>query len=404
MRTRFTHQMILAALVAMAAQAQGVKIKVTNPSTEARQREPVVVSWPDVGGMLGKSEMQKLRLIDEKGRSIAFQVDDLEGDGMLDELTFQADLAPGASTVFLLTAEADTLSPPIGPLRTDAQNLKKVEGEARFLDDDDGPGSLRSESRYPFDGVGWESELIGYRLYLDERNAIDIQGKRAPGLHWKFIGSSGVNYQLDSYWGMDVLHVGPSVGFGGVAFWAGDSVCKPNTLDRRRTRVLARGPVRTVVRVDYDGWDVAGAKKNLTSIFLQYAGDRAFEHRVVLRSAGSELAATGIVRHEKGSVQWNSSRHFLSSFGPQARSGDGLFMVMAFEPSSVTKQFRGPFDDLVLLRLESGKPVRILLAAGWEGEEQVGPLEGALDTQRKRLVERISAEPEVQLEKIQPVK
>lgn len=402
MRRSFTHAILMTVLVAVAVEAQSVKITVTKTSKEIRLREPVAVAWADIGSILGSVKVEKLRLIDEKGRSIAFQIDDLDGDGVSDELAFQADVGRDEPAVFLLTAQVDTLPPPIGPLRTDAQNLKKVEGVARFLDDDDGPGSLRSESRYPFDGVGWESELIGYRLYLDERNAIDIQAKRTPGLHWKFIGTSGVNYHQDAHWGMDVLHVGPSLGFGGVAFWTGDTIIKPDKLDRRRCRVLARGPVRTIVRVDYDGWNVSGSKKDITSMFIQYAGDRAFEHRLVLRSPGTELVATGIVRHEKGEVQWDPSKMCLSSLGPQSLSGDDLLMVMTFQSQSVVKQFRGAFDDIVVLKLEAGKQVKMLLSAAWGGEKLEGPLASVLESQCTQLVERILAAPEVRSERTQP--
>jgi len=35
----------------------------------------------------------------------------------------------------------------------------------------------------PYEGIGWENELVGYRLYLDGRLVSDIFGKQAP--YWR---------------------------------------------------------------------------------------------------------------------------------------------------------------------------------------------------------------------------
>jgi len=46
-----------------------------------------------------------------------------------------------------------------------------------------------------YEGPGWENSQIGYRLYLDWRNAIDIFGKKVDTLVLPFIGQKG----FDSY-------------------------------------------------------------------------------------------------------------------------------------------------------------------------------------------------------------
>jgi hypothetical protein len=248
-------------------------------------------------------------------------------------------------------------------------DFKRINGVPTLVDDDDGPGTFRSQSQYLFDGVGWESELVGYRLYLDERNAIDIQGKRTPGLHWKFIGSSGVDYQLDAYWGMDILHVGPALGIGGIGFWTHDSVAHPYTLNRRRCRVTARGPVRAVVRVDYFGWDLGEEKVNVTSLFSIFTGDRATEHRVILQTAESpKTIATGIVKHPRGNVFWNAQGSWFSSLGSQSRVNDSLLMALNFASSNECARAEDNYNHLVLINLEPGKAFRFLLSSVWRGE------------------------------------
>lgn len=349
--------------------AQEVRITVENPADAPRRNEPVVIAWPELAKRLSGTPVGKLRLLDENTRSLAFQIDDVDGDGKNDEFVFTADFRPKHVRRFLLTGNADTLALPTGPFRTDAANYKRVNGVPTPVDDDDGPGTLRSQGFYLFDGVGWESEDIGYRLYLDERNAVDIQAKRIPGLHWNYIGKTGVNYQLDAYWGMDVLHVGPALGIGGWGFWISDSVAHPYKLERRRTRVIARGPVRAVVRVDYYGWDLGGEKVDISSFFLIYGGDRVTEHRLQLTSSTvPKTIATGIVKHASAQVFWNPNEATLYTVGAQSRVNDSLLMALTFSPSNVVQTTEDSPNHLVLLKLENDKPVRYLISAYWQGE------------------------------------
>jgi len=360
--------MIVLSVLTLVLNAQTVRLKLANPSATPRNGEPVVVEWKSLAPYVGSADRDKLRLVDEQHRSLPYQLDDLDGDGTIDEMSFVMDLPAEGTRTFTFTTSMDSLASPIGPLQTDAEDFKRIDGKPRFVDDDDGPGTLRNQNLYPFDGVGWESELIGYRLYLDERNSIDIQGKRNPGLQWMFIGSSGVDYQKDAYWGMDVLHVGPALGVGGFSFWEHDSVCHPYGLERRRTRIIARGPVRAVVRVDYDGWDLGGEKANITSLLMIYAGDRVTEHRLLLRSGSPKTVATGIVRHSPALFAWDSKNGTLSSVGPQSRAGDGLLMALTVAPSTVIRKTRDASQELLLLRLEPGIPLRYLISAYWQGE------------------------------------
>jgi hypothetical protein len=76
---------------------------------------------------------------------------------------------------------------------------------------------------FPYEGIGWENEIIGYRLYLDERSVTDIFGKKTPD-----VVLDEVDYRNDYHamtdWGMDVMKVGPSMGVGGLGLYRGDSL------------------------------------------------------------------------------------------------------------------------------------------------------------------------------------
>ncbi|NJM51039.1 MAG: DUF4861 domain-containing protein [Sphingomonadales bacterium] len=81
------------------------------------------------------------------------------------------------------------------------------------------PESHKIGNKYfPYEGIGWENELIGYRIYLDERAVADVFGKmtREPALQTIVQNSK---YHELAPWGLDVMHVGPSMGIGGLGLY-----------------------------------------------------------------------------------------------------------------------------------------------------------------------------------------
>jgi hypothetical protein len=347
-----------------------MRISVRNQAQMDRPQEPVVVAWSEViRGLPGLSSPSVI-VMGENGRALLSQVDDLDADGTPDELVFVADFKAEEERSFTVRPGPKPTNIPSPPVRTDAGNWKKSPKGPVSVDDDNGPGLLRSQSTYVYDGIGWESELTGYRLYLDERNALDIQGKRVPGLYWNYIGSSAVDYQADAEWGTDVLHVGPALGVGGFGFWHGDSVVKPIVLERRRTRIIARGPVRAVVRVDYRGWKVGEDRINATSIYTIYGGEPFTEHRLTVEGTKPRTIATGIVKHAAGKLTWDAKAGVLTSEGDQSRSGEFLRMSIHVRPEDVEKATQDAWNDLLLLSLPERGPLRIIVANTWRHEQK----------------------------------
>ena len=351
-----------------ALHAQGLRISVSNPSPVSRLNEPIILRWADLIRQAPEVSPGTLGLVDEQQKPCVIQVDDLDLDGTPDEVTFAADFGPRQRRTFsLVTMEAVPAQKP--KAATDAADWKRVKGVLQSLDDDNVAGNERIRGSYRFDGVGWESEIAAYRLYLDERNAVDILGKRIRGLYWQQIGSTDMDYQQDAHWGMDVLHVGAALGIGGIGFWSGDSVLKPITLDRQRTRIIARGPVRALVRVAYSGWEVGNRKMDVTSLFSIYVGDRTCEQRVFVSNVvPGSILATGIVRHDSTTVLWNGKEGWLCTSGLQSRAGDSLLLALNVSPSDLVKKMEGRDDRLLLLKCHDSKPIRILISYYWQGE------------------------------------
>ncbi len=347
---------------------QPVRVAVSSPSSVPRLKEPVVIRWASLPARFRRPPASSVQVRDEQGKPIPGQVDDLDGDGTPDEVTFVADFMPHQTrSFFLIKAGRPGIEGGTG--LTDAADWKRIKGVLTSIDDDNVTGKGRVRKDYRFDGVGWESELVGYRLYLDERNAVDILAKRKPGLYWNMLGPSNIDYQLDADWGMDVLHIGDALGVGGIGFWNGDSVIKPVTLARQRTRIIARGPVRAVVHVRYTGWRVGGRNIDVSSDFTIYAGERTSEQRVtLLRAAVPETLVTGIVRHDSTERRSSAAAGWLYTTGLQSRAGDSLMMALNVRPSDVLRRTENSVNHLLLLRCRRGKQVPILISSLWQGE------------------------------------
>ncbi|MEI9906336.1 MAG: glycoside hydrolase family 88 protein [Asticcacaulis sp.] len=67
-----------------------------------------------------------------------------------------------------------------------------------------------------FEGLGWESDKVAYRLYLDERNVIDIYGKKVARPILPDIGQNVGDYHSMNDWGQDIFQVDQSLGMGGI--------------------------------------------------------------------------------------------------------------------------------------------------------------------------------------------
>ena len=88
------------------------------------------------------------------------------------------------------------------------------------------PDSHTDHSGYiRYEGPGWENSQVGFRLYLDWRNAIDIFGKKVDTLVLANVGHpySG-SYHEEAPWGLDILKAGKSLGIGVFGRYVNDSV------------------------------------------------------------------------------------------------------------------------------------------------------------------------------------
>ena len=297
--TKKTAASAQAAQTSAALEPPSTPLEVSNPGDKPRKAANVTLALSELGSV----PAWNLALF-EGEQELPLQVDDVDADGNPDTLAFQVDLGP-----------------------KETKRLELVQKPPKRF-----PKRTRAVVHQEYEGPGWESDLVAYRLYLDGRNAIDVFGKMEPMLSLDRYAKSGKTYHEIEPWGVDVLHVGDSLGVGGFGFWINDEVVKPvETLRtgeqkplRRFVEIVAEGPVRSILRISYDNWVVDKEPRKVTSTMTIWAGKRWARSDLDLGSDFQPKVAVGIVAIE----------------GAPVTQKDGLFFTYGLQsdPISDTKK------------------------------------------------------------------
>src|SRR5205085_2949349 len=270
-----------------APRIKAFKLSITNPSDQVRLAEDVVIRIaelkriaPDFKAGDAIVTTSDASTLEEDARTLQTielpsQADDLDGDNKYDELAFQIELKPRQTRIVTI-AYGDTAT---------MQRLRS-----------DYPKRTAAKFTMKFDGLAWESEATAWRIYFDKRNAIDIWGKRRPGLYLEMFGAPEYVYHWESPLGRDIYRIGDAIGIGAVAALVEGKAVRVSDVTERKWRIVSAGPVRAVVEISYRAWKINGREVNLVSRITQWAGERGFYHRVTAEGADSLMIVTGIVR------------------------------------------------------------------------------------------------------------
>lgn len=354
-----------------AAHIKNIKLAITNPSSEARPAANVVIAIPEIrkiardftpGAIVVTTTDASTLEADAaviQTAELPSQIDNLDGDGKGDEVAFQIDLGPRQTRVVTISyGDLDRIwrVRSAYPPRTNALFSRKIEG------------------------LGWESDRVAFRVYFDPRNAIDIWGKRRPTLQLAMFASPDYPYHDESPEGRDIFRVGDAIGIGAVAAMVDGKLVKAADVKERKWRIISTGPVRTIVQLDYDGWNVGGKTINLRSRITQWAGERGFSHAITAEQADAIEFVTGMTVKEgirpitsAGSKQ---SPAWLATWGEQvvapgatAREAvPGQNLGLAVIASAPRRSFaHDAYNHLIKFALENGTASWYAIAA-WDQE------------------------------------
>lgn len=221
------------------------------------------------------------------------------------------------------------------------------------------PDNFRDHAYYiKYEGPGWESDKVGFRFYLDQRNAIDVFGKKTPGIVLPFVGVDGYdNYHEMADWGMDNMKVGSALGIGSIASWDGEKAVRVEKTDSVICYIPADGKIRSQVMTHYYGWDASGIKCNLKSLISIDAGSRA--SHIELQSDKENIAlATGIIKSNAAEFFYRHNPQeewsYIASFGKQSLNDDNMGLAVFVRTKQVKAITEDKLNHVILLQAENG--------------------------------------------------
>ncbi|MGH9844403.1 MAG: DUF4861 domain-containing protein [Blastocatellia bacterium] len=331
-----------------AAAPRRVALAITNPSDLAREDELVVLSAAEVKRYAPGFDAATFVVSEGAAeRQLPSQADDLDGDGKADEICFIVSLAPQQTRRVALVYGAGAPPRADYPKRTQAKFSRKYEG------------------------LAWESDVIGYRLYFDERNAIDVYGKHDRRLSLGKFAEDGYNYHGDSEWGRDVMKVGQSLGAGSFGLWKDGRLSKVAQVAERNWRLIADGPVRSIIELRAGGWNAGGVLFDLTARFNAVAGQRWAKVEVALRGRTNGFAlAAGVMKHAQVETLRDERQGWLATWGQQVENAPGnLGLAVVVPPQRLAQFTEDPLNHLALLSLKDSGRLNYYIAAAWDAEQ-----------------------------------
>jgi len=217
-----------------------------------------------------------------------------------------------------------------------------------------------------FEGPGWESDRVGYRLYLDQRNAVDVFGKRVTTPVLPLVGK-GHSYHSMSDWGMDILKVGSSLGAGGFGILIDDEAKQIGPAKSYFGEIVEDTKSKATLRVVHRDSERCG--NDIEAFYSIEKGRRATRVSLVGDCPYSFVA--GLVRHDDtrlisseddDTMGWR----YLASYGQQTLNNDLLGLAIFYRKEQVVSVSEDEDDHFIVFK--QGIRPDYFLAAAWELE------------------------------------
>ena len=245
-----------------------IQVIIENPWLIEKTDEPVVIDLHTL-----KTDFTvKSAFVSDGTSEVPSQLDDMNGDTRADELAFVINV-PAQSKKTLTVTLSPQKNDKEYPARVYAEMLfrtskknKYAKGYAIYAD-----GNANTYNIQHHHGVAFESELVAYRIYFNEKQTTDLYGKFHKGLEIEESQFYPTDKQLKRGFGDDVIKVNNSCGAGALRGWNGTQTTMIQPVAIRGQRILADGPVRTVVDAEVKGWQYQGKELNMINRYTLYA-------------------------------------------------------------------------------------------------------------------------------------
>jgi len=292
------------------------KITVNNSMKVFRSDVPVIVNLKQYGDV-------KSAVITCNGNEIIYQMDDIDNDGKYDELCFVTDIDRNGQKVFNIqllnsgTPKNFTSRVYVEMLLKHPKN-KTQNQQNTYISGLTVDGKANPYECLQHHGPAFESELNAYRIYFDERQTVDIYGKNHKGLELHDTQFYPDKIQKSNGYGDDVLWVGSTMGVGTLRGWNGNKPLNLSEVKHRTEKIIAKGPIRTIVEVIDEGWNTGNTGKepiNMTTHYTLYAGHRDCYVDISFNKNVSDYEfATGVI-NVKNSQEFTDNKGLRGCWG-----------------------------------------------------------------------------------------
>ena len=306
---------LLAGELSASAQGQEKKIEVIveNPWNAEKVDEPVVIDLSS----LGAGFTVKSATVFDGTNEIPSQLDDMNGDTRADELAFVINL-PASGKKTLNVTLSSLKSDKTYPARVYAEMLfrtskknKYAKGYAIYAD-----GASDTYNVQHHHGAAFESELVAYRIYFNEKQTTDLYGKFHKGLELEESQFYPTGEQLKRGFGDDVIKINSSCGAGTLRGWDGTQSTLIKPVAVRGQRILASGPVRTIVDAEVKGWQYQNKELNMINRYTLYAGHRDAQVDVLFDAPlDKEVFCTGVQNITGHADMFSDHNGLVASWG-----------------------------------------------------------------------------------------
>ena len=302
------------------AQTRTLTVVVDNLSNLPQTDVPVAVALPhDI-------RVRSANLVPSQNgngiSSLPYQLDDLDDDGLNDELFFLTDLEGNEKRSFALTLSeqkpTETFPPRVyADMMLTNKKIKESNKQDLYISQLNVENGTNAYNMLHHHGAAFESELVGYRIYFDHRQTVDIYGKYRKGLELRQTQFYPDDEQKALGFGDDVLWVGNTLGLGTLRGWDGEQPVMLNDVAHRSQRLVATGPLRIIIEVKDRQWRVLPDEEPITmsTRYTLCAGHRDCSVDISFEDTPDEkLFVTGLI-NVKGSKAYTNQKGLRGCWG-----------------------------------------------------------------------------------------
>ncbi|NII29808.1 DUF4861 domain-containing protein [Pseudoflavitalea sp. X16] len=373
------------------------QLVIENKDDVDRPNELVVLKRSELQSKVDSLTPGKYILLQEGGRPVVVQHDDLDGDGNWDEIAFLLPLNFEDRKKTLDISVSDAPATVKAVVRAHVRHMRKnadnTFGNDLAVDSIPAGQPATDFAKQPYppfltEGPAWENDKVGFRLYFDVRNGKDIWGKITSRMVLDEVGrDTANNYHAIADWGMDILKVGKSLGAGALALAVKTSAGKDTLVRLGNVNMgpvtyqkVADGPVRAIFRLHYPAWKILDsvAPVSLTEEISIWGGQYFYESKVTINGApaGARLV-TGIVNlHSKEAKNIDEPGYkVLYTYDAQSEKKDNLGMALlvsneVFDGFITTPNANTDIQNTYAVALKTARqPITFRFYAGWQSSD-----------------------------------